>query len=131
MLNIQLNLPEPLEEVLNEISRSKFNGDISRTVVELLKNELETLRRIKQQKLQSLRSQAVDAFIKETKEQLSALHPDDKWNERLTVQEYFDLSEDEWLQEWKKCSANAHKILEDKEEIDVPADFVPAGQRSS
>ena len=105
---------------MNEISRSKFNGDISLTVVELLKNELETLRRIKQRKLQSLRSQAVDSFVKETKEQLSALHPDDKWNNRLTVQEYLDLSEDEWLEEWEKCSANVHKILEDQEEVDVP-----------
>jgi len=52
MLNLQINLPKHLEESLKQISLIQFNGDISQTVAELLREELEThLRfRIKEQR---------------------------------------------------------------------------------
>jgi len=40
MIDVQINLPKPLEQHLKLISQRQFNGDISQTIVELLKNEL-------------------------------------------------------------------------------------------
>ena len=50
MLNVQIDLPKDLEDGLKQIGLSRFNSDLSQTVVELLRGELEMYHRFRTRK---------------------------------------------------------------------------------
>lgn len=78
---------------------------------------------------QSLR-RLVDQFIVETRKELGHLNPTDAWNDEMTIGQYLALSEAERDQLWEEGFAQVHSEMENAEEIDADADYVPAGQRN-
>ena len=73
----------------------------------------------------------VDQFIIETRKELGHLNPTDAWNDQMTVGQYLALSEEVRDQLWEESFAQAQAEMENVEEIDADADYIPAGQRDS
>ena len=73
----------------------------------------------------------VDQFIEETRKELGDLPPTEAWNDEMTIGQYLSLSEAQRDKLWEEGFAQAHSEMENAEEIDADADYVPAGQRDS
>jgi bifunctional DNA-binding transcriptional regulator/antitoxin component of YhaV-PrlF toxin-antitoxin module len=75
------------------------------------------------------RKRLLEAFIHDTKASLGNLSDDAEVFDGLTLQQFLALSEEELEARWNQAYIEACDELEHTKEIEVGADYVPAGQR--
>ncbi|MBI1928039.1 AbrB/MazE/SpoVT family DNA-binding domain-containing protein [Candidatus Poribacteria bacterium] len=76
------------------------------------------------------RMAAVDQRIRERLHRSLLSHPDAPFFGGLTIKEYLALSDEEERALWERENREVEKELQHVPEMDVPAHFVSAGQRS-